>query len=1058
VKTPDKAQETEDTPVIVPSDDPGSERKKQSADEIAKLDSDLTIQAAIDEPTQNEADDITAKSPEDIVLPPVSVSKEPHHSSFRPELIFPSALRRKLGSKARLASIIVIVLIVCIGGGLGTWALTGMHVHQTKQTTKAFSLTITPFKLVSTVPAENATNVNTSSDVTLNFSQPVKPNRLINNMFLTPKVTGTYAQGSNKDQVIFKPAVPFSQGTKVTVMINGTVQSARGSKLGAAHEYSFSTSIPDNEVIFQDQGGLYDQVTSLASGQKEAYSLQLGSSIGAGAAVTLYKGTVGDLLHSLVYANTTTDGVTTPSFSDLSVSTSGLQAISKQPNITNNETYNVQEPDGLYVAVATNATGKEVGFVWVDFSKFGVLIRQDDQKAVLDAQLFSNAQDVAANVKFYNLNDSVNLLGQHTVDGLTTANYPYSPSLDLAVATYGQETDIIPVNILDSGGDIRVDQNLSSAQQVYGVTDKPTYSIGSTLHYAGFVRNDNDAQYTNPGSGKVNLYIAQYAGATPLASFSVPIDANGMFSGSVTVQSSWLNSGDAFDQLQIFAAAVDGNNNNDLPVAGFSVTNQSNPSSNIEVHFSQSSYVQGNQVTASITATNGSGQPLANATVEVHIFSQDYYENDPVSDLAEYGSAGTELPSSPVTVQLNSNGQATYTLSPTLLPNDGNSQLVTIQANLPNQSGVGAAGGNSTIIHQGDGTLTFGFGRQQIPSGDDLVGRVYANHLNGSAMANSTINYQLMDNMNSSTLTSGSTTTDANGYAVIDIPSSKLSSSDGMELTVTTTDESGNIIQAVNYYSVTDDETYDTSGAELQDLDVSGSSGNVHVGDTVNLTITAPANMRAMVTMDRGRIYNPSMLNLNKGANSYSFTVTSDLAPSFTLTFNYFLNGVYHSEGVSFDVDESSQSVNVGLTPAAQNVAANQPTSVQVATTDNSGNPLATTMVAEVVSSNAYGLSSQTAPDIFEALYNPRPMMTSSSSSLSPIGSGGSRCGGGGGDLPSFANALATTLYWQPELITDSSGNATINFTPPSGSWTINVYAMSGNTQVGHKSITINAQ
>lgn len=1021
-------------------DDNASEHPKISASENETNDSVIDKTVVASQLTPDPSDHV----------------KKSKWSWFRPEVIFPTPLRKKLGRSARPLSLALIAIVLVGGVTLTYWEFSGGKTAK-PPLARTFKLNVTSFKLVSTAPSDKATNVNTATDLVLNFNEPVNPNKLINNMFITPNVSGKYSQGNNPNQVVFKPAQPFAQGSKVAVMINGSYESSRGSQLGKAYEYGFTTSIPADGIEFQDQNGLIDNVTSLSSAQKETYTLLVGSDVGSGATVTLYKGDVSDLLSSLVYTTSSEDGT---SFSDLAVSTSDLQQISTTANVTDNQSYSVQQPDGLYVAVATNSAGKEVGLVWIDFSNLGLLLRQDDQKVVYDAQTFSNSQDVAANVSFYNLNGSVDLLAKQTINGLTTTDFPYSPSLDLAVATSGGETTVVPINILNSGGDIRVDQDLSTAQQVYGVTDKPTYKVGDNVQYSGFVRLDNDAQYTNPGSGSVNLYVAQYKGGTPLDSFTAPVDANGMFSGSFTPGSSWLTSGDNFDQFQIFASAVDGNSNNDIPVASFSLTAQANSPSNIKVQFSQSSYLPNNTITATITGTNSSGQPLANTNLALHVFAEDYYENDLSANQANFGYSGNELPNSPFSITLNSSGQATYIINPSSLPNDGNSQLVTLQANIPGQSGVGAAGGASTIIHQGDGELTFGTDRQDIPTGSDLISEVYAEHLNGTSMSNASISYQLIDSSNNATLTSGTAQTNSVGMAKIDIPSSSLSSSDGMQLKVSATDENGNAIEAENYYSVESqgDDSQDTSGAGLLDLDVSGSSTNINVGDTVNLNISSPTNIRAMVTYDRGRIYSPAMLNLTSGNNNYSFTVASDLAPSFTLTFNYFLNGVYHSEGVLFNVSESSQAANVNIAPSSQTVSTNSPTTIQLNTTDSNGDPLATKMIVDVVSSNAYGLSSSVSPDIYSVLYASRPIMTNSSSSLSPVGSGGGRCGGGGGDLPSFANATGTTLEWLPELSTNSSGQASFTITPPSGSWTINVYAMSGNSQVGEAQTTITAK
>jgi uncharacterized protein YfaS (alpha-2-macroglobulin family) len=981
-----------------------------------------------------------------VVSPVVESTPEPKRSRIRPELLFIPPLRRRLGKNARpLAWGLIVIVLLAAGGGVAHWKLTkntSSHIDAS-----SFALPVTPFKLESTSPADGAKGVDTATSLTLNFNKPVDPSKLVNNLFVTPNTAGTYKAGSNPDQAIFVPNKPFAQGTKITVMLNPTYQNKQGSKLGIAKLFGFTTVLAGNGVDFQDQNGLYDQVTSLPSGQKETYKVELGDSVGAGASVTLYKGTVSELVNSLTY---TTDQYNIKTLSDNPIPTSSLSQISSQSNITNDASYVVQQPDGLYVAVATNAAGKQLGFVWVDVSNFGVLLKQDDQKVIVDAQSYSDASDVPADMSFYNLAGSERLLSQQTVDGLATINLPVSPSIDLATATYNGETAVIPVNVPDSGGDVRVDQNLSTAQQVYGVTDKPSYTAGDTIQLAGFARLDNDAQYVNPGSGTVSLYVAHYKGDSPLYSFNATIGSDGMLKADIPSSASWLTSGDAFDQLQIFASAVDGNSTNDIPVSSFTLTNQANAGGRIQVAFGKAEYTPNQPITATITATDRQGQPLANKTVQVHLFSQDYYENDAVSDLEEFGSAGSELPASPVTVTLNASGQATYTVKPASLPNDGSSQAVTLQVNLPGTQGVGAAGGDSTIVHQGDGFISLGLGRQTIPTGQSLSTEAYVKHLNGDPYAAASVKYQLIDTSSNASLASGITTTDSTGVATISIPASQLASNgDGMELQLSTLDTAGNSIQGSGYFSVSSSTQYDTSGTGLQDLNISGSASAVQAGDTVNLTITAPAKINALVTMDRGRLYEPKEVTLNSGSNQFSFTVGADLAPSFTLTFSYFLNGVYHSEGVAFTVSDPAQQASVALTPTAQTVPANKPTTVTVAIQDKQANPLSAHVIVDVVSSNAYDLTSPVAPNIFETLFNARPIMTTSSSSLSPVGSGGGRCGGGGANLPSDASALGTTLLWQPDVATNSSGQATVTFTPPAGDWTVSAYAVTNNTQVG---------
>jgi hypothetical protein len=1003
---------------------------------------------------------------------PANQPQTPKRRRAGPEkFLFPRALRNKLGKAARPLSILILLIIV---GGM---SYGGYYYHNRYMTVATvhpiirFQAKIVGFKIISTTPSNNQQNVNPATPITLTFNQPVSPQKLSSAFFVSPTISGKYSQGNNKDQVIFTPGAAFAQGTKVQIMINGTFQSQEGSKLGADCFYGFTTSIPDSGVLFQDQNGLIDTLSTAASGQKLNYTLLVGSKVAASAnsKITLYHGNLNLLLNSLVYKNTTAYGVTSQDFVNQYVDTTGLNAISTANGIANNQSYSVNQGDGIYLAVATGSTGKQLGYVWIVISNFGVLMRQDDQKIVYDVQNFSGgAVDVPANVGFYNLNDSVNLLASQTANGLTTETLPLMPSVDVMVASFNGEYSIVPVSVFESQGDIRADRNLSVAQDIFGLTNKPTYQVGNTIHIAGFVRQDNDAQYSVPSGGTLQMYIANPTTGGHLLDFNATIGTNGMFSANIPTSAAWLSSGTTLNKFQIFADALGSTPTAfiaDTSVASFSLTNQPPSLTNISVQFSRSSYLPTDTISAQITADNtATGQPLANASINVHIFSKDYYENDPSDNFLSFGSTGSEIKNSPQTVQLNGSGQAIVNIPVSELPSDGYSQQVTLQANVAGSpQGAGAAGGASTIVHQGNGILVFGMGRTIIAPGGVLIGRVYAEQLNGSPLPNATIHYTLTDNASSpngnAVIASGTTSADSKGYAQIDINlPANVKQGDSLTLKAITSDSMNNQIEAQNYYYVQDPSgAEDYSGAQLGELDVSGSSGNVQVGQTLNLTINAPRAMRVMVTMDRGRIYNPRMLNLNAGNNSFSINVTKQLAPSFTLTFAYFQNGNYHSEGTSFNVSEPQQKASLTLSGANQTAVANQPLSLKVNVRDAAGNPLQTGLIVSVVSATAYDLYNQVVPSMYASLYSSRPLMTSSSSSLTNIGSGGGKCGGGGFGAPSFANAVGTTLLWQPDLTTDANGNATINFTPPKGSWQVNIYSMDANSVVGSTSAIVNA-
>jgi uncharacterized protein YfaS (alpha-2-macroglobulin family) len=125
---------------------------------------------------------------------------------------------------------------------------------------------------------------------------------------------------------------------------------------------------------------------------------------------------------------------------------------------------------------------------------------------------------------------------------------------------------------------------------------------------------------------------------------------------------------------------------------------------------------------------------------------------------------------------------------------------------------------------------------------------------------------------------------------------------------------------------------------------------------------------------------------------------------------------------------------------------------------DAGGNPLATDVVLGVVGNNVFNLNDSVTPDMFTFLYGPREITTNSSSSLTGVGSGGGKCGGGGYDQPDLLNPLGTTISWKPTVSTDASGKLTTSVKLPAGTWRIYAYTMSAGSQVGATGLTVVAK
>jgi len=991
--------------------------------------------------------------------PDMSHAEQPPKAKYRfsPSRLWPRPIRNKLGRAATPLAVFVVLVIL---GGVGFTVTLYTHHRNKAAVINSEVVPVKRFQVTSATPTNGSKGVDDGTKITVNFNQPVNAQKLEKSFILTPTVKGTLTQGANSQQVVFTPSVPFNDTTVVTLMIDNDFQSTLGQKLAGNFTLSFTTNIPDNTVEFS-QGYTYYNLLSSQSSSDQKMTLTVGKAVDPNGQLVIYKASsVDPLLRSLEYQRLTDSsaGFSYDKPSNQSVDTTGFQQLTTSKGLKDQATFDIKEPSGIYL-VAAVSKGVQVGWTWAVFNDYGTVMRQDDQKIILGAySLTDNSVPSNATVTFYNLENGVSQLQQSDLQSPQSFNFPYDQRVDAAVVTVGGDTMVVPIAVPQSLSDSRVMQDLSSDQLFYAVTDRPAYSPGDTVQFAGFDNLDNDAQFTPNQEGALSLFVAsQDDPTTPLQNLSVPVSSSGVFSGQFTLNSSLSSK----SGLGIYAANSNPNSSYPVTLAAFTVS--SSPAANsLKVTFDKGQYTANGTIKATITATNSNGQSLANSNIQYSTYTKPYYENDPASNLQSFGSSGSQVANWIVT-KLDSNGQAVVNIDPSTLGLTTTSQVVTLQAKTM-APGAEADGSSSAIVHQGNLVLHFGPGKSYFDKGQARTGRVYATDLNGNPAANTNIDYQFVSyTYNQSTqqedptvLASGSGTTDSNGYLQI---SHSFNTDDSITILANATDSSGNKVQAQYTTYSNGDSGPVMAGADYLDyLDVSGSNGTAQVGDRIPLSITAPQNMTVLVSYERGRVYKYQTVNLKQGANSFPIDVTAQMAPSFNLVFSYFVNGRYHTEGTKFVVTNPASQLSLNVTPDKSSYTAGQTASVTIKST-NGGQPVSANAIVVVQSDSEFNLNSSFQPDMLAYFYSAREYSTNSSSSLTGIGAGGGgKCGGGGFDLPGLLNNSGTTLYWNPSVTTNSSGTATVSFPVQSGKWHVSVYAMGSGASVGNTQTVITAQ
>ena len=915
--------------------------------------------------------------------------------------------------------------------------------------------------VVSTSPAAQAGRAKVNAPITMSFNLPVDPAGMPNYFSVLPAMTGGFKQGETKQDVVFTPDGSFPPGGSVNVVVRKGLTSLDGFVLQDDFGFTFATQVAANTVSFQSgyaQGTLF----SSSSGSMDV-SVQIGSDVPSDATVQTYKATAADLIKSYIH------GVAGRPISSL-VDTSSMTLLDTKGNLEqsmdsdHNVSIKVAQPDGIYLLVVSNSDG-QYGRAWVTFSKYGVLLRQDDQKIVVAGQdLTTGDTNTKFDITFYRLKNKVAKIisGSFTGTGELPAAYP--AALDLAVATAGGEEVIIPMDVSGANADIKIMGSLASQSQIYVTTDRAAYKKGEAVKFAGVIRFDNDQAYTIPTATKVTVWLMDDSSGTQLITKTIGVAANGTFAGGFVMPAAAFKGADA--QLRLSAAAT-------LPApiniyTGFSTVIQAlgphTPSAVVSVTFDKPSYVARDTIAATITATDNAGKPLAGKVLKLNLYSNQ--QSVAPGELANYPvprSWGQAVQSN-VSLTLDATGHATYSFKANAAETVADQQITLFA-----RYGTGTTAGytaKSAIVYQAADEVFLLPSRSVYRQGELVNAPVVVETVAGQRVPNAAVSYELdKDDYSGSTVKttvagSGTLTTDENGVGTISLKTPAPADA-GFTLKVKGKDVAGNVFQDIKYLSIYDTTSpilgYDGTDQLLQ-LSVATDKLAYKVGDTAHLVVTAPAALKVLMSAERGRVHQYKWLTLAKGDNQVALDLPADLAPGFTLEFAYFQNGTYMTEGVPMVVSDPARVLTITVTPDQPNYAAGSTAHLDIAIKDGAGKPAAATVLVDGYDAamSVYKLVDQT--PIASTFLLPMKRATNASSSLTAIGGFGGRCGGGyNPDQPAKTNAGALVV-WLPAFAIDATGHATIDVPISTKTVRLVLIASTATTSVGQVEMDLAVQ
>jgi len=891
--------------------------------------------------------------------------------------------------------------------------------------------------VVNTTPSANAQGAAVNTPVTVSFNLPVWPASVQNFFSVLPGVPGTFGQGNAPTDVVFTPSSNFATGSSVNVVIRQGLTSRDGFGLQNDYSFTFGTEVSDQGVSFQ-ANNMMATLFNLPAGRTLNVTLQLGAQVPPDAVVKIYKASSNDLLPALVHS-------ANGQYNSNPIDTAAMQLLDTKPAVRNNDQFALTEPDGVYLILATSSRGQH-GAMWLDVSKFGLLLRQDDQKVVVAGEDLSTGDTTPSfSIAFYKLTDQVQKVASGTFTGTGEFAVRYPNTLDLAIASTSGEDVVVPIAMPATNADVKVIGDLSQQAQIFLTTDRAAYSAGDTAKFYGVVRLSNDQAYTVPAATAIDVW----AGNSPnrMVDQKVSTAADGSFSGSFAVPAAAFNPDGTDGQMTLYAS-LQSSQPTDFATMYTVIQTLAphNPAAKVTVSFDKPDYVASDTIVATISGP--AGKP-----VSVTVYSTQHqtlpHEMDAFATPTTWGVAVKQN----VAVTLDANGHGSYSFAANAAQLSADQQ-VTVAATYGAGS-TAALGARSTIVYEAADELFLLPSRVVYVVGETVNAPFVAETRSGDRLANVPVAYEFDRTDYSGTTStttvvqSGTVTTDTNGIGAVHVQYTGAAT--GVELRVKGKDTNGNVFQDVKWLNIGSDASAElgvaTNGVLVQ-LSVSSDKVAYASGDTAHLTITSPSARNVLLSIERGRIHQYRWLALAQGDTPLSLPITADLAPGFSLTFSYFDHGNYMSEATPVAVNNAAQLLTVTLSPDHTSYSAGQTAHITIAVTDSTGKAVQGTILVDAYDSamSAYKLQDQNS--LGQVFFTPATRGTNASSSLVGIGNYGGRCGGGFNTGQPAATNPGQLAAWTT-VTTDATGHATIDVPLAKAAVRLAVLTTTSNTLVG---------
>ncbi|MBN1799329.1 MAG: hypothetical protein JW822_12180 [Spirochaetales bacterium] len=588
---------------------------------------------------------------------------------------------------------------------------------------------------------------------------------------------------------------------------------------------------------------------------------------------------------------------------------------------------------------------------------------------------------------------------------------------------------------------------------VYIYTERPVYRGGDTVYVKGIYRKYKQGVYSVAGSKAVTFTIIDSRGSQIL-SFPVSTDSQGIFHGEFDLPP------DTASGRYTILAEIDSKEYE----AQFKVEYYKKPEFKVTVDADESSYIGGDEITATIHGLYYFGEPLAGAEVRYSIYrtrfsdTQWMQEQDKQFYLSEqeYIYSRLELLESKK-ARLGSDGKTQISF---ITKHENDPFTYRIEASVVSEAGTLVKG--STQVKVYPAALRVGITTEKFVYlvRENVKVEVKLADLKGGPVSGK---IKLTVSSDNKTIKEGWVTTSNKGEGTLDF---SARTTGFVKITAETQDSSGNKIKSEKFIWIGEEgASYQYSGGLIKlVLDKS----HYKPGERAKLLIISPVpEVKFLLTIEGDTIYQIEVKKLNGNSALIDIPIFDKYIPNVFLDVSYIFNNRFYNNSIKINIPPEERFLNIDISPEQEVYEPKQTGKMRVKVTDIKNRPVANTDLSiAMVDEAIYGISNEIAVDIRKFFY---PFRRNNVMTWSSIGF---RFYGYAMDVNSELarrfykdptgmaafkgeelerKEFKDTILWIPSVKTDSKGEAVVEVDFPDNitQWRATVVGITDDTKVG---------